>query len=185
MQNSDRLMRKFNEMRCWHHLNLDKNVKNIPMNKITPTSNNIMKIKYEGAQNDIDLIGQEISLSSTVPACWLVKSNWTSLYEVLSSPSYEWATSSDGIVLTSLKGDTHGLSIVRDPTHLKLTNTPESDNTPQPNLKQVETLESGVAAAPPSKEPALPVEAETDNLTDSDQEFPISDSDSIFDWLDY
>ena len=144
-----------------------------------------MKIKYEGAQNDIDLIGQEISLSSTVPACWLVKGNWTTLYEVLSSPSYEWATSSDGIVLTSLKGETPGLSTIRNPAHLKLTNTQESDNKPQPNLKQVETLESAGAAAPPTEMPALHVEAETGNLTDLDLEFLLSDSDSIFDWLEY
>ena len=104
----ERLMRKFNEMRNWHHVNSQKTreSKIIPMNELLPLNEEDVAIRFEGKQDDINDIAGGIPGSTSRPACWLVKENWTNVYKILEKPGFEWVTNADGFCLKKLPDNT-------------------------------------------------------------------------------
>jgi len=100
----ERLMRKFNEMRNWHHINSDKSRKGakIPMNELLPLGDDNVAIRYEGSQETIDEIADCLIGNKSDKAAWLSKENWINIERTLSDPSYEWVTNSEGFCLKPL-----------------------------------------------------------------------------------
>ena len=76
------------------------------MNELIPLTQDDVAIRYEGKQQDIDDIGEGMPCSTTRPACWLVKANWTNIYKILEKPGFEWVTNADGFCLKKLPDNT-------------------------------------------------------------------------------
>lgn len=91
-----RLMRRFNEMREWHHVNLRSNQKSrtIPSNSlVTSSSKQDSHIIYEGSYDEVLGIANGLPGSSSVPACWLMRGHWKEIFPSLSEPSFKWVAS--------------------------------------------------------------------------------------------
>ena len=103
-----RLMRRFNEMREWHHVNLRSNEKSktIPSNTLVTSSSNNQDshIIYEGSYDEVLAIANGLPGSSSVPACWLMKGNWKEIFPFLSEPSFRWVATDDqeGLSMTKI-----------------------------------------------------------------------------------
>ena len=76
------------------------------MNELIPLTQDDVAIRYEGKQEDIDDIARGIPCSTSRPACWLVKENWTNIYKILEKPGFEWVTNADGFCLKKLPDNT-------------------------------------------------------------------------------
>ena len=101
-----RLMRRFNEMREWHHVNLRSNEKSrtIPSNRlVTSSSDKNCQFIYEGSYDEVLEIANKLPGSSSVPACWLMRAHWKEIFPSLSEPTFKWvATGQEGLCLTKI-----------------------------------------------------------------------------------
>jgi len=96
-----RLLRRFNEMREWHHVNLRSTLdsKTVPPNELTSTESKESLVTYGGSQEDVAGIGLGLVGSSTSPSCWLVRQNWSAIFQTLSTPTMRWLSNEDGLTL--------------------------------------------------------------------------------------
>ena len=123
-----RLMRRFNEMREWHHVNLRSNQKSrtIPSNSlVTSSSKQDSHIIYEGSYDEVLGIANGLPGSSSVPACWLMRGHWKEIFPSLSEPSFKWvASGQEELCLTKidkmLKSDNSKLASQRSEAEKKI-----------------------------------------------------------------
>jgi hypothetical protein len=175
-----RLLRRFNEMREWHHVNLRStgNSKTIPGNELKTEPGCESVIRFEGSEEDVAEIARGLPGSSTTPAGWLEKQNWWRMFPVLTEPGFKWVTSNEGLGLQRIMDDSH---LLPEDDHTQYAsvdsnfpNNPVSFLDTEPNYEEEEAF---------CDEENEDGENEEDGKEDVDGEEV--DGDDISNWLDY
>ena len=167
-------MRKFNEMREWHHVNLRStaNTRTIPNNELRTGQNNESFIRYNGSEKEILDIGRGLPGCPSSSASWLVKVNWWRIFPVLAEPGFRWVTNKEGL----------GLRRIIDEVVSNFPNDPvsfleEQHDNEQLNQEEKEEKEQE------EEEVWEEEEWEEEEEGEEDDSMPVEDD--IVDWLDY